>query len=269
MEKPHANLDHNEAELNMPERLASSPATEHSVSNGGSWVRGFVWVWLMSGGLALLISAARFARFWAWLSRCEVSSRVNLSDAVDRVAAKLGLRRRVNVCVLNASVGPAVIGLLRPTILLPESIVRDKSEVELEPLLAHELNHVRRGDLWWALIQALARNLFWFHPLVWLADKMVTRESERSCDEETIASLGCSPATYARCLIEVLEQKHMLRVSPALPGVRPVEVTSARLERVMKLGQGSYRRTPAAVWLVLAACSIVALPGAAFGIRAG
>ena len=36
---------------------------------------------------------------------------------------------------------------------------------------------------------------------------MVTRESERSCDEENVASLGCQPATYARGLLEVLEHQ--------------------------------------------------------------
>ena len=93
---------------------------------------------------------------------------------------------------------------------------------------------------------------------------MLTRESERCCDEETIAGLGCRPAEYARGLLEVLERKHQLRIAPALPGVRPVEITSARLERVMRLGNGIQKRTPLWVWLVMLFCGAVVLPGAAW-----
>ncbi len=152
--------------------------------------------------------------------------------------------------------------MIRPTILLPAAIAAGKSSQELEPLLAHELIHVRRGDLWWAMLQTLATSLLWFHPLVWLASRGVTRESERSCDEETVACLGCQPAVYARGLLEVLEQKHLLRVAPALPGVRPVEITTARLERVMRLGKGIHNRTPVWNWAVLLVCGALVLPGA-------
>ena len=163
-------------------------------------------------------------------------------------------------------VGPAVIGLMRPTILLPVALIENKTKPEIEPLVAHELIHVRRGDLWWAVLQTLATCLFWFHPFVWIASRMLTRESERSCDEETIAGLDCRPADYARGLLDVLERKHQLRVAPALPGVRPMEVTSARLERVMRMGNGIQKRTPLWVWLVMLFCGAVVLPGAAWAV---
>ncbi len=67
--------------------------------------------------------------------------------------------------------------------MLPQAIIEGRSEQELEPLIAHEMVHVRRGDLWFALIQALACSIGWFHPMVWLASRRLTIESERCCDE--------------------------------------------------------------------------------------
>jgi hypothetical protein len=95
---------------------------------------------------------------------------------------------------------------------------------------------------------------------------MVTRESERSCDEETVMSLGCSPGEYARSLLDVLERKHQLQLAPALPGVRPVDITLNRMERIMKLGQGSHQRTPRWIWATLLLGCALALPGASIGL---
>jgi hypothetical protein len=160
--------------------------------------------------------------------------------------------------------GPAVIGLLRPVIVLPEMIVQGKSPADLEPILAHELIHVRRGDLWVGMLQTLAVGLWWFHPLVWLASRWISREAERCCDEAVLATLRCAPARYARCLLDVLDRKQSLRSVPAFPGVRPAEVTSRRLERIMQLGQGSRPRTPWWCWLVLVGLAAATLPGAAW-----
>ncbi len=68
--------------------------------------------------------------------------------------------------VTKGRLGPAVTGILRPTLLLPEGIVRDRTPDELEPILAHELIHIRRGDLWVGLLQTIVLALWWFHPLV-------------------------------------------------------------------------------------------------------
>lgn len=176
------------------------------------------------------------------------------------LASKLGIHRTVSVLVLDSSIGPAVIGLLRPTVLLPRSIVENAKRIELESLLAHELIHFRRGDLYWSIVQVAALVVSWFNPCVWYASKRLGMEAERCCDEETVASLGIAPKDYAFCLIRVLEQKQLLKAAPLLPGVRPVEVTAKRLERIMRFGQGSRSRCPMAVHVTLALGAILLLP---------
>ena len=231
-----------------------------------SWTDAVVWLWIVGIFIGMFVVAIRFTYFLVWLRRSPAPQANQIATLVDKLRHQLGIRTSVKIRVLSRPVGPAVIGLFRPTILLPAAIVEHKSAAEIEPLVAHELIHIRRGDLWWAALQTLATRLLWFHPLVWLASKMVTRESERSCDEETIAGIGCRPSDYARGLLEVLELKHQLRVAPASPGVRPVDITSARLERVMKLGNGIKKRTPLWVWLAMLVCSAAVLPGAAWAV---
>ena len=231
-----------------------------------SWPVVMVWLWFVGAAIGLAMMATRFVLFIFWLNKSPAVKSAQVEVCVEKLRQRLGIRSLVRVKVSARPVGPAVIGVIRPTILLPLAMIENKTDTEIEPLIAHELIHVRRGDLWWAMLQMVATVLFWFHPLVWVASKMLTRESERCCDEETIAELGCRPAEYARRLLEVLERKHQLRVAPALPGVRPVEITSARLERVMRLGNGIQKRTPLWVWLVMLFCGAVVLPGAAWAM---
>jgi beta-lactamase regulating signal transducer with metallopeptidase domain len=187
-----------------------------------------------------------------------------VESQLQRLAARLRIRRQVRVRVVEASIGPAVVGLFRPTVLLPGVLVRELSPEELEPILAHELVHIRRHDLWLCLAQSLAQSLWWFHPLVWWANRRLSEEIERCCDEEVVASLSYEPARYARSLLEVLERKRALRAAPAIPGVRPLQVTVKRLERIMRLGQGSHRRTPRWCWISLLLAAVFLVPGGAF-----
>ena len=75
--------------------------------------------------------------------------------------------------------------------------------------------------------------------------------------------MGCDPARYARSLLEILELKRTLQMVPAFPGMKPVDVTSQRLERIMQLRQGCRQRTPWWCWMILMLSAAATLPGAA------
>ena len=170
------------------------------------------------------------------------------------------MRGRVRLVVTSSPFGPAALGLFSSSVLLPAAIA-GKPPSELEPILAHELIHIRRGDNIFGVLQLLAQILWWFHPLVWWANRNANRAIERCCDEETIANLGCEPAVYARCLLDVLELKQSLQAVYLSPGMRPAEVTAQRLEDIMKRANGFHRRTPKWCWGLLALTVALVLPG--------
>lgn len=261
--------------LNIPLSLKVSESTS-TQSMSAIWKMGrfgsvdliplLFWSWLVSVMIASLWQWGRYFIFLRWInSLCiEESERVQgiLTELVDR----LEIRRKIRVKILTDSVGPAIVGLFAPTILLPKVIVEKLSDAELRALIAHELIHVRRGDLVWALLQMIVNCLWWFHPVAGWLNQRISDVSELCCDQETISSLRCDASTYARCLISVLEQKHQLHVAPALPGVRPMQVTVERLERIMRLKQGSCQRNPIWIWGLLFVLGMVMIPGAQFGL---
>ncbi len=232
-----------------------------------SWAAALLAIWLSGAALTLLVICSRLLHLWRTLSRAGSGPDAELAAHVETLRKRLKLRRQVRVWVTPTDHGPAVLGLFRPWLLLPKTLVDSVTLDDLEPLLAHELLHIRRGDLWIGWWQAVVQAGWWLHPLVWWSNRVLTRQLERCCDEEVLAELGCEPGRYARGLLKALELKHRLRPVPAAPGVRPVDLTAERMERIMRMGQGSRRRTPWWCWGVLGMGLLVALPGA--GLKLG
>jgi hypothetical protein len=90
-----------------------------------------------------------------------------------------------------------VRGLLRPVVALPARAER----ADVEALLAHELAHVKRGDLWVDAALTLLRAVFWFHPGAWLVKAKVGLVRELCCDATAAAALGPRAGEYRATLL--------------------------------------------------------------------
>src|SRR6266705_2700598 len=132
-------------------------------------------------------------------------------EAVARLAARLRIRRPLRVLESAVVQVPAVIGWLRPVILLPASALTGLTPLQLDALLAHELAHVRRYDYLVNLIQSVIETLLFYHPAVWWASQQVREEREHCCDD--LAVVVCGDAhLYATALLG------MERLRVATPG---------------------------------------------------
>lgn len=254
-----------EAELTAGSSVAEPPIDQPPGDRIGNAA---LVAWAMISGFVLIGVTVRWLRFWILVRESPRRDSPELDTMLQTLSKQLGVRRRVRLIVTESLVGPAVVGFFRVTVLIP-AVVADKLKGEsVAPILAHELLHVRRGDLWVGLLQTVAQALWWFHPLVWWVGRVTSRETERCCDEEVLGELKCDPASYARALLDVLDLKSQLKPVPVFPGVRPVDVTSQRLERIMTLRQGCRRRSPWWCWLVAIGAAALTLPGAAFEVSA-
>ena len=70
-------------------------------------------------------------------------------------------------------------------------------------VLAHELAHVKRADLFWDWFPAIARMLFFFHPVAHWAAGRILLERELACDQIAMNLSDRGPAHYARMLVRV------------------------------------------------------------------
>ncbi len=97
---------------------------------------------------------------------------------------KHGIKKAPALYVCSNAGSPVLYGYFKPAIILPHIPL---SKNALAGILAHELTHYRRGDLWIKLICLLAQSLFWFDPLVHIAAARCNSEMELSCDEAVLS----------------------------------------------------------------------------------
>lgn len=139
-------------------------------------------------------------------ARAVVRASHPLDDAVLQAlcaeqAQVMGLRRCPELRVSDAIRSPQVSGLWRPIVLLPSAQGLSRDEVSLA--LAHELTHLRRGDLWMGWVPAIAQRLFFFHPMVAWAMREYALNREAACDAQVVHQHDAAPQDYGRLLLRL------------------------------------------------------------------
>jgi beta-lactamase regulating signal transducer with metallopeptidase domain len=103
------------------------------------------------------------------------------------LARKAGLRGPVPMVEVPWIDSPAVWGLFRPSVLLPPGLDASLSANGMTWVLLHELIHIRRRDGWVTLFQKLLQIVYFFHPAVWAANRIIDAQREYACDEAAVA----------------------------------------------------------------------------------
>jgi uncharacterized protein (TIGR03435 family) len=135
-------------------------------------------------------------------------------ERFQKLGARIGVSRPVQLVVSALAQTPAVIGWLRPVVLVPVGALGGLPAEHLEALLLHELAHVRRRDYLINILQSVAESLLFYHPAVWWVSGQIRAERELCCDDMAVSVSG-DALTYARALAE-LESHHPARLSAAM-----------------------------------------------------
>lgn len=122
-----------------------------------------------------------------------------------RELGPLRAERRADGRVFHATrpdVGPALVGALRPRVVLPGDFARRFSPEEQSVVLAHERVHLAGGDAQINLLVAVMRVALWFHPLVHIAARLIREDQELACDETVIARHPGARRLYAEAMLK-------------------------------------------------------------------
>jgi beta-lactamase regulating signal transducer with metallopeptidase domain len=121
--------------------------------------------------------------------------------ALEEESREAGVTKPVRLLSSSVVSTPLTWGSRSPIILLPEDAL-DWPDAHRRIVLRHELAHVARGDALSQLVAGFVCALYWFHPLVWIAERRLRAECERACDDRVV-SLGTPAPEYAAHLLEV------------------------------------------------------------------
>lgn len=178
-----------------------------------AWQPVVLLAWLM--GVALCSLRLTGGLVWyVWLRRRLEPIPRELAEVVRRLSQRLGLTAHVRIMVSHDVREPLAMRIIQPLIVLPASWLLTAPPLVVEAVLAHELAHIRRHDLWVNLLQRVVETLLFFHPAVWWLSRQIRRERELCCDVLAVAATGRA-VEYAQAL-EAVARFRLAWSSPAM-----------------------------------------------------
>ncbi|HEX6962262.1 MAG TPA: M56 family metallopeptidase, partial [Lacipirellula sp.] len=159
-------------------------------------------MWSVGCVLLLAIAVWRYGQLRRSTRRMELIDEGPARVELERLAMQLHERRVPDLYASEIATSPYLFGVMRPAIVAPREML-DKPE-DRRAILLHELVHWRRRDPWVGWLQVVAQALFWFHPLVWVANARLRREREAACDEAVLRTGECPAQGYGETLLRIL-----------------------------------------------------------------
>jgi len=169
----------------------------------GKWPSNLLFLWIGVSSVLLARIVLSYLRLRGLLDRARPAG----TDLVLRFKEQIrgsGTSRVPQLLVSREVISPFAAGFLHPVVILPEILLEEIGEPELDYVLVHELAHIARRDDWTNLMSRLASAIFVLHPVVaWILGR-IQREREIACDDWVVAQTG-SAVPYAETLARLSE----------------------------------------------------------------
>jgi len=156
------------------------------------WLQPILDIWIAASLFLLVRVFVGYAVLYRRSSRAtaappELDSRIAITTRVIRLA------------VSSEIAIPLATGPLRPTVLIPASLLTRMSADDLEQIARHEAAHLERYDDCALFPQRVIEALFALHPVVRWLTRQIDLEREIACDDIAVGQTGHA-RFYADCL---------------------------------------------------------------------
>ena len=163
-------------------------------------------IWFVVGAGGLVFAAVTYWRFSHRVGNVPACADSRLLALWRECCCVAGVRRRTRLVVFDGVEQPAIMGIVRPTLLLPIDADRF-SDQQLQLIMLHELAHVRRWDIAanWTLVAI--RAIHWWNPIYWLAAARFRSLQEQACDSFVVRRIAGEPVRDYRELLLTLAER--------------------------------------------------------------
>ncbi len=191
-----------------PNAKATESHQDSRYSASALWLKqlfaAFALLWLIGS----CVMAVRWMVAWTRLQRMIGRSMPVKSDDVESAYLEACLLcecnpQAVRLVTSPSITTPVVAGMVRPTIILPATLLGTIPAEQIVQIFIHELAHIIRRDQFILTVQQIVRVLFWAHPLVERVSQRLTRASEEICDNHVLAITPTK--VYSQTLLVVAE----------------------------------------------------------------
>lgn len=131
--------------------------------------------------IAMILFLARLAGYAAFLRRLRRSS---VSIYCQELAEFTD--RKIETLVSDTISSPFMTGIFKPMLVLPKA---EFTPEQLHNILAHEITHFKRKDIWYKWFALAVKCIHWFNPAVYFICVQINKECEISCDLAVVRNM--------------------------------------------------------------------------------
>jgi beta-lactamase regulating signal transducer with metallopeptidase domain len=244
----------------VPDRGGTS--SFRSSRSADDWVGTFTIIWLIGVAISAIklcagiTSAVRLAR------DADPLTNPDWNDSLTSLANSIPLADRVTLRTSAQAAVPLAWRLGRTcTLILPRAAERWPAATRRAVLL-HECGHLDRHDCAIRSLAMLARGLWWFNPLAYVALRRLRSEQERACDDLVLVA-GIAPVDYVRELFEMARRS--VTANSGMNAVVAMVHRSELEDRMFAIVDRSRRRDALSprmrLWVPAAVVALVAAVG--------
>lgn len=215
-------------------------------------------IWAIGAWLAFFINGYAIFEFNKKIKLCKNTDSNAAIISLKKAKQTVGINKEISVMECEFVDSPITCGIFNPKILLPKDFTGSIDSKKLYMIFIHELIHIKKHDIFKNYLWLIARVMYWFNPLVYLAYNRYTDDIEYICDETVLQCLHeHSTVEYAESLLDaVLISSQNTKIPVALPFCKSKSSLRKRIENMLKPQKKS--KTLGMLTIVLCAVMVIA-----------
>lgn len=178
----------------------------------------------------------------------------SLREKIRKTAEKYDLPAQKGVRICKGIETPFLCGMVRPTLVVPESM----AETIDEKVLLHEMLHLKHHDVFVNFLLHLLQALNWFNPFVYWLCRIIRNDSEALCDQRALERLrGEEKRKYGMLLLDMADSRCASRIGTTsmANGARNIKTRIGRIADFGRVPKGAAFAT-ACITVVLCLASV-------------
>lgn len=162
----------------------------------------FFIIWILGVSLFIIWNICCYYKFIKEVMSQSYEDR-SFDNMLYKCKLKLNITSEVGIIKSDIVNSPMVIGILNPKIIFPSNIEYDN---KLEPVITHELVHLKRKDLLTKFIQIGITAVNWFNPIIYMMNNSMEKWCEISCDEIVAEKMSYEERKeYGKTVLSIIE----------------------------------------------------------------
>jgi bla regulator protein blaR1 len=190
------------------ELLKGETVTQNFLERANAWCNEHASIIVLIWLLLFLIRCSQLLASFRYMQRIKQHNNYEVSaywkDRLLELARKTGTKRTIIFLESELVKIPAVIGYLKPVLLVPAGLLCQLPPEQVEAILLHELAHIRRRDFLINLLQSVIETFFFFNPAITWISSLIREEREACCDDMVIAHIP-QKTNYLQALVSFQE----------------------------------------------------------------